>query len=87
MLSPYLVACLLACWTSQQSRKPWDYVAQAIRKVDAMGDLRSHIVKGVQNALQQHSGHTDELCETLAQLVIQHAKSLGPGVLDGAHIV
>ena len=51
-----------------------------------MGDLRSHIVKGVQNALQ-HSGHTDELCETLAQLVIQHAKSLGPGVLDDAHIV
>jgi len=77
-----LVACLLGCWTSQNSRKPWEYVTQAIRKVDILEALRVHIVEGMQTALHQYDVNSRELYESLAQLVLQSANALGPGALN-----
>ena len=62
-------------------------MAQAIRKVDSMEDLRAHFVKSVQNTFQQYHLSYEELCETLAQLVLQTVDALGPGVHHTAHSV
>ena len=74
-----LVVCLLTCWTSNQSRSPWHHVAQAIGKVNAMHNVQAHIVQGVQNALHQPDVNSKELCQDLAQLVLQQVDALGLG--------
>jgi hypothetical protein len=77
-----LVACLLGCWTSQISKKPWEHVTHAIRKLDFLEDLRVHIVKGVQTALEQYDIKSEKLYESLAQLVLQSTDTLVPGALN-----
>jgi hypothetical protein len=60
---------------------------QAIGKVDSMEHFRQHFVKSVQNTLQQYEFSSGELCETLAQLVLQQTDALGPSALHAAHAV
>ena len=47
-------------------------MAQAIGKINAMHSLRAHIIQGVQNALCQPDVDLEELCQVLAQLVLQY---------------
>ena len=79
ILSLNLVVSVLACWTSKQSHTPWCHVAQAIRKVNAKHNLRVHIVQGIKNALHQPDMNSEELCQHLAQLVLQQVDLLGLG--------
>jgi len=59
---------------------PHRYLAQAIKKVDAMPDLRARLVNGVHGSFQQYNNVNSEVfCENLAQLVLRNADDIGPG--------
>ncbi len=81
-LLSYLVACILGCWTSQMSQRPWHLVFRAIRQMNTLDNLRAHIVRGVQSALQLYTANPEKLCESVAQLVLQNVDALGPGALN-----
>ncbi|EIM79218.1 uncharacterized protein STEHIDRAFT_116689 [Stereum hirsutum FP-91666 SS1] len=68
--------CILGIWTAKKSRKPWNFIKEAIKRLDCMPEFRETVLTSVKKTLKDFKGDRKKCSCALAELVVGYANEL-----------